>query len=529
MMPCAVLWDELSSYVGFHDSDVRRLAAFLPLARPSFPAIASEFYAVIRMHQGAFEILKDEVQAERLHRSLQGWLEDLLSGPFDSDFVARHSRIGRMHVQVGLEIRYMPAAMSRVRAALVQVAGDVMGGDARDLRETWLAIDRVCDLDLAILLECYREHFVARVERAQTRELDSPSHAGDLRARLFGDALQAVDVAVFVLDETGRVVVVNRKAEALTGYAHDELEEADLFALLFSERYGSVRQAWSAVTPSVPLEMDLETRTRTGKMRAVRWHVTTHASSPKDKRLLVAAGVDATHERELERQARQNERLAAAGGLAAGLAHEIRNPLNGATLHLSVLERAMARISSVPPSAREATDVLRAELKRLSALVTDYLEVARPKPLARVDYDANVLARSVEALLLPEAEARKVELKVEPFPFPATAVLDVERTKQVLINLIRNALEAVEEGGHVFVRVRRVPHYVEMDVVDDGAGVGDPKAPIFDAFFTTKERGTGLGLSVVHRIVTDHGGTITFDSRPGSTIFTVRLPVDGRP
>jgi PAS domain S-box-containing protein len=514
----------MTSYVGFGDSDIRRLSSLLPLARPHFPAIATEFYAVVRMHQGAFEILKDESQAERLHRSLQVWLGEILGGPYGPDFVERHFRIGKAHVQVGLEIRYMVLAMSRVRAALARVATEVLSDDTASLRETWVSIDRVCDLDLAIMLESYRENFVARVERAEAREHGTRTRATHERERLFSDALEAVDVAVFVLDDSGRVAAVNRKAESLTGYAHDELVDADMFTLLFAERAAQVSAAWKAVTEEHPVEADLETRTRTGKMRAVRWHVTTQKRPPSQARLLVAAGIDATHERELERQARQNERLAAAGGLAAGLAHEIRNPLNGATLHLSVLERAIARSSSVPPSAREATEVLRAELKRLSALVTDYLEVARPKPLARASYDVNVLARSVEALLQPEAEVRRVSLAVEPFPFPAIAVLDVERTKQVLINLMRNALEAVEEGGHVVVRVRKLPQNVEIDVVDDGSGIGDPKAPIFDAFYTTKERGTGLGLSVVHRIVSDHGGSIRFDSRPGSTVFTVRLP-----
>jgi signal transduction histidine kinase len=236
-------------------------------------------------------------------------------------------------------------------------------------------------------------------------------------------------------------------------------------------------------------------------------------------------GVDVTRERELERRARMNERLAAAGALAAGLAHEIRNPLNGASLHLSVLDRALARSPEVPEAARDASAVLRAEIRRLGALVTDFLDVARPKPLARAPVDVNDVARSVQALLAPEAEARRVTLELEAFPFPATAQVDSERTKQVLVNLVRNALEAVKEGGHVAVRVRRLPHEVEVDVHDDGPGIPDPTAPIFDAFFTTKDRGTGLGLSIVQRIVTDHGGEVSFASRPGATTFTVRLPI----
>ena len=162
---------------------------------------------------------------------------------------------------------------------------------------------------------------------------------------------------------------------------------------------------------------------------------------------------------------------------------------------------------------REAAAVLRAEIWRLGGLVTDFLEVSRPKPLQLAECDLNALAESVRTLLAPEAETRRV-------------VLDVERTKQVLVNLVRNALDAVQEGGAVGIRVRRLPEHVEIDVADDGAGISDPDAPIFDAFYTTKERGTGLGLFIVQRIVTDHGGEVSFASRPGSTVFTIRLPAE---
>ena len=150
--------------------------------------------------------------------------------------------------------------------------------------------------------------------------------------------------------------------------------------------------------------------------------------------------------------------------------------------------------------------------------------MARPKPLARADCDLNDLVRAVGTLLSPEADSRSVKLRVEPSPLVAVASVDRERIKQVLVNLVRNGLEAVKEGGKVRIAVRRLPAHVALDVVDDGPGVADPKAPIFDAFFTTKDRGTGLGLSIVQRIVSDHGGDVSFDSRPGATTFTVRLP-----
>jgi signal transduction histidine kinase len=102
--------------------------------------------------------------------------------------------------------------------------------------------------------------------------------------------------------------------------------------------------------------------------------------------------------------------------------------------------------------------------------------------------------------------------------------LDDERMKQVIHNLMRNAIEAVGRGGHVQVRIRSDGDGARLDVEDDGPGLQDPQAPIFEPFFTTKEQGTGLGLAIVHRIVTDHGGRIDVESAPGRTIFSIVLP-----
>jgi PAS domain S-box-containing protein len=511
--------------VGFTEDDAARLQRFRPLAEPHFPAIADEFYAVIRLHEGAFAVLKDEAQARRLHASLQRWLGELLSGTYDEAFVSRQVQIGQVHVRVGLEVRHTVTAMSRVRASLQGLATRLVE-DRAAAADTVLALARICDVDLAILLESYKDDLVGRVERAQARERETIRSQLDARKRLLEDVQQAADVVLLGLDGTGRVVIANPKAEQLTGYTRDEMAGTDIFHLLFAERADAIRSSLLAATRAEPVELEAESRTRSGKTRIVRWHAAAYRGSPADTPTLVVVGVDVTKERELERRARQNERLAAAGALAAGLAHEIRNPLNGASLHLSVIERGLARFEDVPPAMREAAEVLRAEIRRLGGLVSDFLDVARPKPLVLVDVDLNGLAQAVRVLLGPEAASRKVTLEVDPFHFPVPVRIDVERTKQVLVNLVRNALDAVKVGGSVRIVVRRLPQHAEIDVADNGAGISDPKAPIFDAFFTTKDRGTGLGLSIVQRIVTDHGGDISFVSSPGSTVFTVRLPAE---
>jgi PAS domain S-box-containing protein len=517
--------EELKSYVGFTDVDAKVLSEFRPLAAPSFPAIADEFYALVRMHEGAFAVLRDEAQAQRLHASLQVWLDELLSGPYDDAYVARHGRIGQVHVRVGLPQHYMVTAMSRVRTSLRELSGRVFATDPTAARYG-VAIERICDIDLAIMLDSYRRDLTARIERVQALERAAVESQLARRKRFLAEVFDVADVAILGFTAGGTLVFLNRKAEALTGYASDEVINTDPFEHLFAERADATRGQLLSAEPTAPVELEETMVTRSGHTRRVRWHAAAGAPPGAESSTVVVVAFDVTEERELERRARRAERLATVGRLAAALAHEIRNPLNGASLHLSVLERALPTNVASSDEARAAIGVLRTELRRLSDLVTDFLEVSRPRPLQRTEGDLNPLAHAVGLLLAPEAEARGITLRVEGFPLPAVGKFDGERMKQVLLNLARNALEAVEEGGRIVLRVRRTVHSLEIDVEDDGRGIADSKAPIFDAFYTTKDRGTGLGLSIVQSIVVDHGGDVQFTSKPGRTLFTVRLPIE---
>jgi signal transduction histidine kinase len=210
--------------------------------------------------------------------------------------------------------------------------------------------------------------------------------------------------------------------------------------------------------------------------------------------------------------------------MAAGLAHEVRNPLNSAALQLQVLRRRLAKGESTAASIDVVAALVEDEIRRLERLVSDFLSFARPRPLELQVTALEELCRGVVALFTPEVEAAGVELTLDVAPDLPPVEVDPERLRQVIQNLVRNALEAMPEGGRLTIRAHRVDGHVEIDVADTGAGFGD-EAPVFDAFFTTKPKGTGLGLSIVHRIVTDHGGTVRVRSRPGETCFTVSLPV----
>jgi two-component system sensor histidine kinase HydH len=228
----------------------------------------------------------------------------------------------------------------------------------------------------------------------------------------------------------------------------------------------------------------------------------------------------------LAERTRRAESLASLGTMAAGLAHEVRNPLNAAQLQLQLLHRRLGRTAGPDiAGARGAADLVATELNRLAQLVDEVLQFARPQQLRRLKVDLCETVRTIIQLAAPDAEKRGVRVSISCADH-VVAELDEERIKQVLHNLLRNAVEACETqgGGKVTVRVECRDGDSVLEIEDDGPGLPDPKAPIFEPFFTTKSNGTGLGLTLVHRIVTDHGGTISCDSRPGRTLFAVVLP-----
>jgi signal transduction histidine kinase len=261
-------------------------------------------------------------------------------------------------------------------------------------------------------------------------------------------------------------------------------------------------------------------QTQDGAGRRVRWHFKTLIES--DPPLLCAVGVDVTGEHDLAIRTRRAERLASLGTMAAGLAHEIRNPLNAAHLQLSVARRRLARSTDDSGAAR-AVELAGAEMARLAGLVEDFLQFARPQPLRLERTDLRAFAHDAVALIAPEAVALGAELELASGA-PVYTELDREKMKQVLLNLVRNALEAAGTGGRVRIDVLLRDGSAILTVEDNGRGFPE-NAPIFEPFFTTKVGGTGLGLSIVHRIVADHGGSVMASSRSGNTtVFSVVLP-----
>lgn len=525
------LYEELKRYVRFTEEDSEHLAALRPHAAPHFERIAREFYDRAREHEDALAVFTGDEQVLRLRRTLVAWMDRLLSGPHDERYFEETAKIGRVHVRVGLPQRYMFTAMALMRRELCKIAGATMGPRAAEAAS---ALDRALDIELAVMLETYRDAFVARIQKAERRERAEVDRALARMEHRYTQAVELSRVLVVGLDEKVRVRMMNREAERVTGYARDEVIGADFVQMFLSEE---VRKSHGATFHRAAAGESLESDelraaivTRAGRSRDVEWQLAYSKTDADDEVVLFAIGRDTTDEDALAARVLQSEKLAAVGTLAAGLAHEIRNPLNGAKLHVTFLERGLAR-SGADPEMLDAVRTVRDEIARLSGLVTDFLDFAHPRQTHRAAASMRGLCERAAQVLRPEAASESVRIEVDVPPSDIIVSLDVGKMEQVLLNLIRNAIDstAASGGGVVSLRVRREAKKAILEVQDDGPGLPEPTAPIFDPFFSTKPRGTGLGLSIVHRIVTDHGGTIGFESRPGYTVFRVSLPMETRP
>jgi signal transduction histidine kinase len=229
-------------------------------------------------------------------------------------------------------------------------------------------------------------------------------------------------------------------------------------------------------------------------------------------------------EDQLARERRiQTERVTAIQTMSAGLAHEVRNPLNSAKLQLELLERRLRREYN-DPKLVQPVELVRDEIERLTRLLNEFLAFARPPELDLARQDVVVLARGVVAVERPLADRRGATLSLSA-DGPVTAMVDPAKLGQILQNLIRNAIEAVAPGGAIAVSVRGDACNLYLTVSDDGPGIPEAvRSRIYEPFFSTKDGGTGLGMSIVHSMVTLHGGTIDVASSPDGTRFEVKMP-----
>jgi two-component system sensor histidine kinase HydH len=387
--------------------------------------------------------------------------------------------------------------------------GPITAAHEEDIRHTiWMAI-------LFLLIGCAGiiSLLLAQGYRAARSSLS--------RIKAFSDSLvENMPIGLVATDAGGRLIAFNQTAEAILKRTAGEVlgkpaEEIlpgscrELFRTLAAERRLIEREIDCAVAEGRTIPLEVIATTLREEDGAFLGHVILFR--------------DMTEIRRLEGEVARSRRLASLGSLAAGVAHEIRNPLSSIK-GFATYFRERYRDN---PEDRETAEVMIREADRLNRVITQLLEFARPLTMDRVPTPLPAVIR--HALKMVEGEARKkgVTLETDLSSEIGEVPLDADRMTQVFLNLCLNAIAAMEAGGVLRVSLaQRDERTVRITVADTGIGIPKEDLPrVFDPYFTTRSSGTGLGLAIVHKIVEAHGGEVRLESEPGrGTTATILLP-----
>lgn len=214
--------------------------------------------------------------------------------------------------------------------------------------------------------------------------------------------------------------------------------------------------------------------------------------------------------------------------LAAGIAHEIGNPLNSIGIHLALLQKEIKTLPEGKKAGFEKTlEVLKSETGRLDRIVRNFLKAARKPPLRFRTENLNGVLKSALDFMRPELEENKIKIRFRPEESIPDFLMDRERLHQAFINLIKNSMEAMPKGGQITIRTSQKEKAAILIFNDEGKGISEEDLPhIFEAYYTTKAEGSGLGLMTVWKTVSEHGGRIEVSSKAGQgTTFTLLLPI----
>lgn len=381
----------------------------------------------------------------------------------------------------------------------------------------------------AFILTAALASYLTEQLRQTGQELSERELDYEALSELHGSIVQSLSSAILTTDSRGIVVFANAAAERVTGYTAQQLTYSPL--------------SWTLPELSAALDVELtesggsrtnfevQIRGQDGENRWLGVVVTSlerqgersgTASRASHEPTSLIVLEERTALRAMADAVRRSDRLAAVGELAAGLAHELRNPLGS----MSGAVELLARATQLTESDRRLLDIVSRETERLNELVTDFLAFARPTPALFGATDVAALADDTVNVFRYDAQAARLEVTrigVESLRIRA----DTSQLRQVLWNLLTNASEAIRSEGTITVEVSRTADgFCRLAVTDSGEGISpDGLARLFEPFYTTKDTGTGLGLASVHRIVEGHHGRMEVSSEPGKgSTFSVFLP-----
>jgi len=350
------------------------------------------------------------------------------------------------------------------------------------------------------------------------------------------DVINSMMTGLITADGNGTVLFANHMAEQLTGYTEGELKGTHVETLIVDSLVGSAENPVMRTLRSgrKSFQQDAWLVTKEGNKDPILINTSLLLNEKQQIQGVLVVFSDITRQRRMEEQIAHLDKLAALGRFSSSIAHEIRNPLTGIAAGIQYLERA----GKVADSQRENIDFILEEVRRIDRLIGDLMSVVRVSDLIYEEATLETLIRNGVSSMTDLAKQKEVTLDIETPARSRTVIVDADRITQVLINLIKNAIEASTSGGKVKVTAsfaREAPDvifdgvgdFAIIRVQDNGLGLTDEdRQRVFEPFFSKKSGGTGLGLYVTHSIIERHGGYIDVESEYGvGSTFSVYLPV----
>jgi PAS domain S-box-containing protein len=361
----------------------------------------------------------------------------------------------------------------------------------------------------------------------ESEERESTSSSQTLELLIFKHAVENTNEAFVTIDQNHRVLIFNRAAEKIFGYSRDEVIGHDLSVIMAPTCARDHRKAVDRyVRTRVPGRIGHATEMMATKRNGETFPVSISFSVTEVEGAPYFTGLvrDLTETKALQEKIFQAERLAVLGQLVAEISHEIKNPL----MLIGGFARQVLQATKDEKN-REKLEIIANEVSRLENLLADMREFYLPKPLETGPVDLRALVEEIFALVKEECRRRHITLQVEGEEKGVIVDADPARLKQVLLNLVKNAIEAMEKaGGTLRARLTRSEGKGWVAVIDTGCGISEKhRGDIFSPFFTTKKKGSGLGLAICKRIIEQHqGSTFAFEtSEEKGTQFQIGLPL----
>lgn len=366
----------------------------------------------------------------------------------------------------------------------------------------------------------FLEKLIARLDRVSPGEVQALLWKLVREKGFFEQVFEALEEGVIICDPQGAVTFVNRAACGFFGVEAETAPGRPLEEVVRGIHWTSLTGRRTAVSRDMEVFYP-ENRYLNFYLRPIEGG---SEETPVGYVMLVR---DITQQRAMEKEQIESERINALTIMAAGVAHEIGNPLNSLNIHLQLLERRLKKEdAALYARVREQVDIARAEIKRLDFIVEQFLGAMRPTRPRFELTDVNKVVEEAAAFLAPELKDRRIRVELRLHEGLPLLRVDPAQMKQALYNIIKNAFQAMGTGGSLVIRSELTDYHVRVSVTDTGKGMTPATvANMHQAWFTTKKNGTGLGMLIVRRIVRDHGGELSVESaeEKGTTV-SISLP-----